>query len=469
MIVRDYLEIGKGLSPEEILTQARTKLRSTNLNTDNFSDLQEYLNNIFYPKTSLNNNTNKIAEIITKHYSETLNKTLETFDFKNNFFSMPTEADKIDIGSGEKISFSHSKYIELNTIQQRLSKAKYVLESVLPYSLSPAKDFQKIKDQLENLVKQIELLLNNYSYSLTPNGTKIFKINDKNRNLIDQIDNLYKQVSFISKIPLTNDEAGKIFERALTAVGDGKTIDELTDEELLKYFDEKTKGSMPVSRGGLIQLKGISYKQIEKKSRGKTKETYIRYEIQGENGSSFEIGGEFDDRQGKMDVLFTMPSDNPQPQFKISAKNWSAINKRDFGSIDLESGLMRSGGFSNTIGFGVYVGFSRSHQLEAVHNYAKICVILDILMGYSQETHYADTVVINDRENGQIRVFSIEQILNNIIDKKYNSLNNYPPNLRNDIRVKFNTKKRLGAQAYESIILSTLKSYKLTLSASALP
>lgn len=453
-IYNDYLSISKGLNPEEILKDAKNRIiRGASHKNRDFSKLKTYLNSLFYGPKTKGSLSESLSNAASSHYEDIIGMKFDNYDFEKSFFSSSSSDGRIDLD--ERTSFSHSKFIQRNTILKRWWEAKNQLETLSSYP-DPESKYEQIISDLQQLIQATETLLSDFPF-ITKNNINLFTVNEYNKDLINRIDELYQKVVFMSSVPLTSQELGEVFEKALKAVGDIDTVDSLTDDILRESFNKKTEGSQVVSRGGIVQLAGIDYKIVESKNKKGSKN--IKYEIVGENGSTISIGGEFSPRQGKMDVLFTMPDNHEQ--FRISAKNWATLDGRDFGSTDLESALMRSGGFINTIAYGVGVGFARS-ALQNAHDYAKACVILDIVMGYSQESNYADTLVINNRAAARIEVFSIEDLLNKI---NYNSILGYPENVREDIRSNFNIKRPVGPQGYENAILSTLKSYKLTVSA----
>ena len=459
-LVEQYAKIAAGLSPESILQQAKNKIiKGASHKNRNFSKLEAYLNSVFYG----NNGTNKsitasLQNAAAEYYGNIIGQKFDSYDFEKNFFSSVGSANG-KIALDERASFSHSKYIARNTVLKRLWEAEHQLNNLMNSS-DPNGEYENIISDLQKLINTANTLYGELPFITLSNGVNVIKVDENSRNLINQLDELYQKVSFAASLPLTVQELGDVFEKALSAVGDADTVDNLTDEVIKENFSKSTLGHQTSARGGLIQLSGVDFEIKENKNK-KTGQSSIRYEVAGDNGSVINISGEFSDKQGKMDVLFTMPETHEQ--FRVSAKNWKTIDSsRGFGQTDLEGAVIRTGGFVNTIAYGIGVGIVNS-PLQNAHDYAKACAILDIVMGYSQDSAYADTLIINDRSSASIKVFSIEAILDKI---NYNSVLGYPNNIRNDIRSNFNLSKHLNLQQYENKILSTMKKYKLTINSS---
>lgn len=465
LIVNDYKKIGYGLDPHEILADARKRiLQGASSDTRDFTALQSYLNSLYYGEQA-SSILPRLQNLIVKYYEEKFQTQFDNFDFERFILgNVGAEAGKIVLN--ERTQFSHTRDIAWNTVWKRLLEAQYQLEQ-LSTIRNPGPNIQQTMADLEQLAATTDHLLADYPYTFSDKGTKIFKVTARTRDIIAKIDELYQKVTFFASFPLSNQDMGDLFEKILTILGNGIDVERLTDQELLSIFSKATAGQTKVSRGGELQLKDVTYTPVEERNynprTGDMGRSSIKYEITGENGCTFKVGGEFSEKLGKMDVEFILP--NTQEHFKVSAKNWKMLENRDFGNTSLEAALMRTAGFNNTIGYGIVVGFS-NEPLQNAHNYAKTCAFLDIVMGYSQETHYADTLIINDRQASQILVYSIHDLLNKF---DYNGIIGYSDSaIRNGIRSRFDTTEHLSDQAYEQRILAALKSFKLSVSSSVL-
>ena len=120
------------------------------------------------------------------------------------------------------------------------------------------------------------------------------------------------------------------------------------------------------------------------------------------------------DRQGKMDVEFMFNTEAKQTiPFRISAKNWQTLD-RDFGETNVIYALLRSAGNESAVEYAFAMQDKDATNLSAAHRLAKYSLLVDILMGYSQQNNYADTIVINVRNEQRVIVASIIDIVDQI-------------------------------------------------------
>jgi hypothetical protein len=160
-------------------------------------------------------------------------------------------------------------------------------------------------------------------------------------------------------------------------------------------------------------------------------------------------------------------------EFRASAKNWESMQKRDFGSTSLAAALLRSAGLNEMLAYGVGLGWPNSYSSsETLHNYAKIAAIADIVMGYSQESGYADTIIINDRSRRHVFVYSMSEILKELYQKLSElSLPGYnPDSVQNALRNSLNWNQPLAGsdQNYMQSIYSTLSGIQISVSSDIL-
>jgi uncharacterized protein YjbI with pentapeptide repeats len=105
--------------------------------------------------------------------------------------------------------------------------------------------------------------------------------------------------------------------------------------------------------------------------------------------------------------------------FRVSAKNWQTLSGSDFGETDLGGAILRNATLYDALTYGLQLGWfehteSDKTYEEQLHHFARLNLLLDIVMGYSQESGYTNTIIINDRENSEIKVYSIRKILDNV-------------------------------------------------------
>lgn len=408
--VDDLFKIGSGLDPSVLLNEANKKFQSKDIEE---KEIGNFLTNIFYGNQENNKN---FQELLNKNIMAYLESKIQNIQPKiENLLSSDRveinltgdNSDKIELT--DWVSYSHKKYIEEKTILLRLEQVKNKL-SFLKNDNSLYQKYETLLKELQNFEKQAKSL----------RGKEyVYWINDQNKNLIDRIDNLYKELTYYSSLPIPPDALGEIFEKALytSAMYIKNYSAENIDKIVAEAFNQKTTGNEIAYRG---ELKDIS--------------------IIGKNESKLKIASTFAGKKGKMDVELKLDLPNiGESFFKVSAKNWNVFDGKDFGDINLWNALIRSSQhYGQTMGYGAQV-IRGKYKKTILHQWARMCILLDSLMGYSQKNNYADTIIINDRGNKKIRVYSINNIINNYYNQKnkqfiigYND-NNIPEILSNGI------------------------------------
>ena len=387
--VNELFQFGSELDPSVLLNEANKKFQQKNIEE---KEIGNFLTNIFYGDQE---NSKKFQELLNKNIMAYLENKIQGIQPKiENLLS----SDRIEINSSgdnldkieltDWVSYSHKKYIEEKTILLRLEQVKNKLSS-LKNDNSLYQKYETLLNELQNFEKQSKSL----------RGKEyIYYINDQNKDLINRIDNLYKELTYFSSLPIPLYALGEIFEKALSAFAiyiknySAENIDKIVEE----VFNQKTTGSEIAYRG---EFKDIS--------------------IAGKNQSKLKIGSTFAGKQGKADIKLELDLPNiGNSSFQVSAKNWGILNGKDFGNINLWDALARSSQhYGQVMGYGVQM-IRGKYKKITLHQWARMCILLDSLMGYSQKNNYADTIIINDRGNKKIRVYSISNIINNYYNQK---------------------------------------------------
>ena len=167
--------------------------------------------------------------------------------------------------------------------------------------------------------------------------------------------------------------------------------------------------------------------------------------------------------------------------FRISAKNWKTISGSDFGETDLQGAILRNSSLNDAFSYGLQLGWMDKVQREnaptsityeqQLHHFARLNLLLDIVMGYSQDSGFVNTLIINDRQFQKIRVYSIKDILHNLENDiiKLSKCSNY-----NEEQVKkilgeaFDWNEALSIQEWEGKLLAALKSMKFNINSQIL-
>lgn len=333
-------------------------------------------------------------------------------------------------------AFEHKNYIERSTIEQRLQNLKRYLEEINQLISSgqlseSSEKYKKIISDCNSLERDLNTLLKETT------GEKIVFAQEKTdiKNLVDHMDKLYHGLS-TSYGAVPPQGYGDLLEWALQAlIHESDKIGEMAVDDLVNDMITNVAGSQRI--GSKNSNIGISINKNElkntpfiKKSEKDSKD--IKFEIPNPNGEgepllSFKYTSGFNydkERQGKMDIDFSLPEPKEgNRNFRISAKNWANLKNRDFGSSNLAYTLLRTIGEEGTDLYGYIMSDDKrsDRSITQAHKVAKLSIILDILMGYSQSENFADTIVINDRSAGQMRIYSIYKIINHI-DKNIKSI-----------------------------------------------
>ena len=329
-------------------------------------------------------------------------------------------------------------------------------------------EFDTAIENLQAIVDTAEALLATEE-AVNLSGTQHIDVTANTKDLITELDSLMQKMSFIGSMALSTYDTGYVFEKVLQALSSTQTIDEMTDDLLYENFKQKTEGEKPVNHGSLIQVAGVKIDGVT--TTGKKGQKSTTYQITGHNGSTLTIKGVFDEKQGKIDVLFNMPGTDDK--YRISAKNWQSMKNRDFGSTPLSSALLRSAGLNEMFAYGVGLGWPKSYANDqTLHDYGKMSAIADIVMGYSQEGGYADTIIINDRSAAHIYVYSVASLMKkcfqNINNLKLSGYDNGSIESALQDSLDWNTELLGDTQSYMQAIYNTLSKFQISVSSGIL-
>jgi hypothetical protein len=464
--VKIVMDLATNLSPTQILNNTLNRLGGSSPSQTKCDELEIFLNNMIYGENGHSEEAERLANIATRYFEEKFQGKFDTFDFASKMLGRNNAEDVGKIALEDRESFQHSKYIQYNTVMERLYTALFQIDAI-QNSPEPIAEYEKIMANLKAIVNTAEQLLKTEEAALL-SGSQHINVTPNTKSLIRELDALYQQMTFFKSLPLSSYDIGYVFEKALQALGSTQTIEEMTDEMLYDAFIQQTAGTGATSRGGLVDVAGVKVEGITKV--GKKGQKTTTYNITGDNGSTLSIKGVFDEKQGKMDVHMTLPGGQ---EFRASAKNWESMQKRDFGSTSLAAALLRSAGLNEMLAYGVGLGWPNSYSSsETLHNYAKIAAIADIVMGYSQESGYADTIIINDRSRRHVFVYSMSEILKELYQKLSElSLPGYnPDSVQNALRNSLNWNQPLAGsdQNYMQSIYSTLSGIQISVSSDIL-
>lgn len=454
------MDLASDLSPAQILNKTMERLGDAQHNETACKQLEVYLNNMFYGENGHVNEADRLSNTVTEYLEHRFGAAFERYDFSKNMLTPEVAAkNKIELEGRE--AFSHKQHIQYDTVITRLKNAMQLRERLLLMD-EVDEEYQELMNDLKSIVNTANALIAMEETEGFSAGGKI-TVNENTKGLIDELDRLYQKVTVFKSMPLSVQDTGYVFEKALTVVGSPLSFDEMVDEELAELFRAKTAGTETVSRGGLVNMKGLIELPPEiSKSKNKEKKN-ISYTLRGDGGSTLTITGTFDKKQGKMDVKMTPPGFDDS--FRVSAKNWASFDSRDFGDTSLWDALLRTAGVNEGLAYGIGLGWPDfSGSTSTLHEFAKICAVADILMGYSQETGYADTIVINNRAESHIYVYSMGSLLQKI-NRHLDALvlGGYNPgNIQGEMSSLFDWTEPLGNQDYMNRIQSKLAAIQIS-------
>lgn len=392
--------------------RAYNRLKISSADTE---ELQRFLKELFYPKGIGQNK--KLEEKLAKIYEEKAGKVFENFSLGENKLKLKSLDDDLKIIRERYEQFSHKKKIQLNTIYQRLNKCEMLLKKI--DKLDKITEVQEeIKREAEDLQKNLNDFLINYKEDGLEPEDYIFIEKDENAlALVKKIDKSYEKLSVYGIYPK---DYGSLFELALgLAQYNIDSMVDLTTKELLEEVEKKVKGSDPVLGDTQFNMQdiieSINFKKDGSVSLNKKK---------GADSSRFQ----------KMDIIFSFPQgQNKKRDYRISAKNWETSG--GFGETNLWYVIQRTFNLKEADAFLKTMGKLNvsKNQLQKAHEFAKMAIFLDTIMGYSQENGWVDTIVLNIRQQKEIIVESVTELLNNM-GKKRNKINVIYP--ASDVRKK---------------------------------
>lgn len=442
---------------------------------NNIKKLERILNGVYYPKESDGNQyekyKNRIMQNLKAMYKEETDEWIGKFieaigsgasiGFNPRLYGV---VDNVSTKDGEYQGVLRKNAETVRSLfNDNKAKILNIIKNPSEYAIKDTLNFQEFHDagnQAENILQDILTGIGIGGEFL--GGGKHLFIKDRPGEE-EEISDFTKKLKFIYEVidyfQLTGvtprQERGAMWEYGIGALSKDINIDKADVEEDIKNI---LLGNVTVERGyggklenseiqlySVIEKIGSQYKawderkrnflrsSVEKKAKKFNKEMEIKNGNMSMKYTPLDMSGIIsagEPKQGKVDVKITlddMPSGKGDQTFKISAKNWATDflgKKYGFGSTAALQGMLRSIGNDLTEKF-VFELQDRESKgtvipkaINAGHKMARLALILDIVTGFSQGEHSADTIVINNRQAKCIKVFSaadlIEKSLGNI-------------------------------------------------------
>lgn len=426
-----YKSKNRGISPDKRISQIHRDIRKRGYSKKTLKqckDLQDFLNQAFYPEKYLSkdgkNYTDLIARLVAQAYQEKYDIALSNFHMGDSGVTYgDVSIDSLPTLLREKHeSFEHNSKIYISTIQSRLDRVKQALAGTNNINTPDVDAYRK---ELLSLEQMLNELLSIKGVEQDKNGAYLAL--KGNEPLLQAVNNMDQKFAAASKVGgiFKPQDYGQVLEWILQAFSNnGDSLAEQAAEHLVDGLVEQmtaTAGSSKTSGGG--DFLQITSKDIKVDgtfiSNGKNEKGQAEYSVSdGVNSFSFSAVKGFNpnsERQGKMDVNFTFNDAAGKPiPFRISAKNWQTLD-RDFGETNVAYALLRSAGNQSTVEYAFAMQDKYNTDIvNAAHRLAKYSILIDILMGYSQTENYADTIVINVRSEQRVIVGSIVDIIDQI-------------------------------------------------------
>ncbi len=475
--------------PTKILKETKELIKGQGRGEDDFKKLEDFLNSFFGNQSYGKENSN-----ITDKMRATFQNAVQDY-----IASMVQDrVGKLDLNDDSKTKASgqddHQFYITCRVFQRR---CEYVLETlrnlndVQKQRVFGVQNVKELEDYVNKLLNWINgeigtQLDNNASLArrLIFATKKTINTKQEKKDLKAKVQTLDKYYAAAKTANKSVQQAyGKGFEQALAVLKEmmkdsAQEISQgLLEEALNKIGELETEGSNQAWRGevnsGILKLGDVTTKRVSSLKEGK-KDSFIKQIAASTNKSTYQIDiSPFDGKQGKVDITFKIPG--VENGFNISAKNWQSLLDRDFGETTLYNALMRTVNLDKTLEYGLVLGYygprDKIWPELKIHQFAKIAVLVDTLIGYSQKNNYADTLVINDRSNKSkpIKVYSMYNILDKL-DRDLDLIDSLPVSNYNEAITGFDLKQKGEniASAYISKIQSALKKTKVAISSSML-
>lgn len=388
----------------EILNNLKSKQSKADL-----KKLEDTLTKLFYDESYRNERYPDFEQQLAQAYESTYKQKLadglktNTWDFgKGEIIGAP----KMNVVDWSKIEDSSRQRIEVHRAQRLIDQVNKIL------TVGSVSNMNK---ELEMLVQQGKILLEQ-ALQEKLQGTSIESLDG--RRYITKLDNNLKNIiarlialEKSAKIA-TNQMVGQMFEVCLQIFSQDivESGYNLTQDLIDKFTSQVTGMNTEIS--GMINW-GIKSDTVvkDKKNKKESKKYTTRY-----TKDNLTVSYDKQEKQIKMDVQIQIPTIQNNEEIRFSAKSWIS-GYHNIGSTSLEHALNRTLSSAQLEARALMamqnIGRGHDNYSEAAMHLAKLCIYADIISGYSQQSGYANTLIINDRANKRIRVYDINDLIYN--------------------------------------------------------
>lgn len=304
---------------------------------------------------------------------------------------------------------------------------------------------QKAHALIKTIEQNVQTLLDNPSSNAVK--TKLEKIKKEMNNMENEIQKMQNQINKDSgktRVFLSYKDADfwhlkfnllllERYANLINLLPDRKAIGDALENVILNAYNKETEiklngltkrisnvlktGDKPASRtsfskNGIALTVAVDFSGLDKLNKiNKNLVEGLKY-----NSENLKINYvPQEEKQSKMDIEVSFEDGSSH---RFSLKNWANLTSTNYlygaGSTDTLSALIRSGGIDNTNNYSLALLSNNENVLTVAHRFAKISIVADILMGISQESRWANELVIHDRSKRQFYVFNIPTLIQNL-------------------------------------------------------
>lgn len=387
---------------EGILLTARGKLyqeavqKIHNQSNQQVKRLQQFLQEKFYGTENNNQQSIRFYQEILHMYEEQTNQIVVGHDWGSEGRVINQNDDKVP----KKGEIEHKAQIYKATLETRRQQLEEYYKKT-----KDIESLQKFNIEVKKAIREINEILKNTA----ENRVQIrFTEESKVYKMVQHIDLIYTE--FLRRTNITPFDYGKILEYGVAV------LDKKLNQKKKKITYDMIKdnlGKKQVNRQGtnldIVFESNSKYgDNIEEIKDGSIRVGGLEIKTNFANATS-----------AKADVILNIPAFEDMP-FKISLKNWADIyssgSKYGFGETSIMGAVARANPSKTVLEHYLYaLGPLKASkgQIEAMHKYSKMSLAIDIISGYSMKAkgRNADTVVINNREERKIYVYSTKQLI----------------------------------------------------------
>lgn len=387
------------------IKEVKNTIKGKNASIGNIrnKNLEEVLNNLIYPKET--NKQSQYADLINSiadSYVDIILDRLSTV----NLNAVVSAASQMAANTEQNIKSTDRISFRLNGLIKEINADLEILLNN-PTSAADAK-VNKIKNDIQKINYAVGEISINYD-----KARKFLTYKDDDFKTLKSYLTILESYAELLRVLPSSQQLGDAFENTLKKainVAANSATNNLIKESGIKFatLTGKEQVARTANTGGVNLTVSIEY-QDETEENGERTNIEVK-------GKGYSISyTPTDEESSKMDIDIYFSSKNPK---KLSLKNWANIhysnNKWGIGETNILSALIRSAGLNSSQNYSLTLLSNSSSILNSAHNFAKLSIAADILMGISQKDNWASDLVINDRSKKCIYVYNIPSLLNDI-------------------------------------------------------